>query len=142
MEFSSSFRAKPIDRLVQPTGGIIMIVYSLLMPTLPMEMRLFLIAVGAIAIVFGLLYHLHKVFKIYDDRFAFKKTPVSPSLKFRYEDIESVERVGGSKLKVLHMHDGETKRRTLYIGMLSKDERDKLIEQLGNRIPAMPNKDE
>lgn len=141
MEFTSSYRAKAVDRLVQPIGGIIIIFYTLLIQTFSMEIRFFLIAVGAIAIAFGFIYHFHKVFKIYEELFIFKKTPISPPLKLHYEDIESVEKVGRSTLKILHMHDGEIKRRTLYIGMLSKDDRDKLIEQLDDRIPAMPSKD-
>ncbi|OAZ98370.1 hypothetical protein [Halomonas sp. G11] len=140
MEFSSAFRAKPIDRLVQPIGGIIIIAYSLMMTALSMEMRFFLVAVGAVAIAFGILYHFHKVFKVYEDHFEFKKTPISPSLKIYYSSVESFEKVGGSKLKVLYMHSGEIKRRTLYIGMLSKDDRDKLIEQLTARTPVLPSK--
>ncbi|MGM0825027.1 MAG: hypothetical protein ACQEUY_09930 [Pseudomonadota bacterium] len=141
MEFSSSFRAKPVDRLVQPIGGVIIIAYSLMMTELSMEIRFFLMAVGAVAIAFGILYHFQKVFKIYEDYFEFKKTPISPSLQLCYSSVANFERVGGSKLKIFYMHGGEIKSRTLYIGMLSKDERDKLIEQLTSRVPVSPSKD-
>lgn len=141
MENSSSFRAKRADRLVQPVGGMILIGYSLLMPLLAEGTRFFLIVIGAVAIAFGLLYHFHKVFKLYDEFFEFKKTPISSSLRLRYISIESLERTGASKLKICHMHKGGLKERALYIGMLSKDERDKLVDELSRRIPAPSNED-
>nr|WP_163502586.1 hypothetical protein [Halomonas socia] len=140
MENSSSYRAKSVDRLVQPIGGVILIIYSLMMAPLPMEMRLFLLTIGAISIVLGVFHHYHKVFKFCEEFVEFKKSPISPSMQFRYTDIKSLERVGSSKVQFFHELGGKNKKHTLYIGMLSKDDRETLMAEFDGRISALSNK--
>ncbi|MGY6565971.1 MAG: hypothetical protein ACXIU5_14630 [Halomonadaceae bacterium] len=140
MEAISSYRTKPVERYVQPVGGVILIAYALLMPAMSIEMKFFLIAIGAVAIFLGVLHHFHKTFVIHENFFEMKKTPMSPTHRFHYSHIEKWEDAEGSKLCLSYRSKNEVKKHTLHTGMLSKGDRERLLNDLKS-LASLPAQD-
>ncbi|RDB43125.1 hypothetical protein DU490_09840 [Halomonas sp. DQ26W] len=136
MEIISSYKAKSIDRYIQPVGSVVLIIYALLMSAMSAEMRFFLIVIGAIAIVFGLLNHFHRAYKFYEDFLEMQKTPISSTHRFHYSNIECMEKNGSAKLSIQYRRKGEINNHTLYLGMLSKSDREKITAELESRTSS------